>query len=76
MEEGPEMIDMLMTIGAALAGGLAMYFYGYRKAGKVQEVKQTKQRLKDMKTAQEVRDEVEILDDTGLADRASKWLRK
>jgi len=74
------MIDMLIgplaPYLAAALGGLLMYFYGYRKADKAQEVKQTKQRLKDVKTAQEVRDEVEILDDTGLADRASKWLRK
>lgn len=70
------MIDLLTTIGAALLSGLAMYFFGYRKAGKVRTAKETEQRLKDMKKAQEVRDEVEILDDTGLADRASKWLRK
>lgn len=74
------MIDMIVgplaPYLAAAIGGLLMYFYGYRKAGKAQEAKQTKRRLKDMKVAQEVRDDVEILDDTGLADRASKWLRK
>lgn len=70
------MTDLLMTIGAALLSGLAMYFVGYRKAGTTRKAKETKQRLKDMKTAQEVRDEVEILDDAGLADRASRWLRK
>jgi preprotein translocase subunit YajC len=70
------MIDLLMTIGAALLSGLAMYFFGYRRAGQTRKVKETEKRLKDMKTAQEVRDEVEILDDAGLADRASKWLRK
>ena len=70
------MIDLLMTIGAAILSGLAMYFFGYRKAGQTRKAKETEKRLKDMKTAQEVRDEVEILDDAGLADRASKWLRK
>lgn len=68
------MIDLLTTIGAALLSGLVMYFFGYRKAGRTHTAQQTEQRLKDVKTAQEVRDEVETLDDTGLADRAAKWL--
>ena len=74
------MIDMLVGPLApylvATISGVLMFFFGYRKAGKALDAKQTKQRLEDMKTAQGVRDEVEILDDTGLADRASKWLRK
>lgn len=69
------MIDILTAIGAALASGLAMYFFGYRKADKAREVKQTEERLEDVKKAQEVRDEVEILDDAGLASRAARWLR-
>lgn len=68
------MIDILMTVGAALLSGLVMYFFGYRKADKARDAEQVEQRLKDVKTAQEVRDEVETLDDTGLADRAAKWL--
>jgi len=70
------MIDLLMTIGAAILSGLAMYFFGYRKAGQTRKAKEIEKRLKDMEEAQEVRDEVEMLDDTELADRASKWLRK
>ena len=70
------MMDLLVTVSVALVGGVALYVFGFRTAGKVREAKETKQRLEDMKTAQEVRDEVEVLDDTGLADRASKWLRK
>lgn len=69
------MIDTLTTIGAALLSGLVMYFFGYRKAGKVRGAKETEQRLKDVKKAQEVRDEIHALDDIGLADRASRWLR-
>jgi hypothetical protein len=68
------MIDILITVGAALLSGLVMYFFGYRKADKARTAKETGKRLKDVKTAQEVRDEVETLDDTGLADRAAKWL--
>jgi len=69
------MSDILTVIATIVTGGLAMYFFGYRKAGKVHEAKQTKKRLKDIKAAQEVRDEVEILDDAGLADRAARWMR-
>jgi hypothetical protein len=68
------MIELLITIGAAAVSGLVMYVFGYRKADKAREVKQTEQRLKDVMAAQEVRDEVETLDDAGLADRASKWV--
>jgi hypothetical protein len=52
-----------------------MYFFGYRKANKARATKETEKRLTDTKLAQEVRDEVEILDDVGLADRAARWLR-
>lgn len=69
------MIDTLITIGAVIASGLVMYFFGYRKAGQVRTTKQTEQRLKDVKTAQEVRDEIEILDDADLANRARRWMR-
>jgi len=74
VQEGQRMMDLLVTIGAAITSGLVMYFFGYRKAGKARAAKQTEQRLEDVKTAREVRDEIEILDDSGLADRASKWL--
>lgn len=70
------MIDTLLVIGGAVVSGLAMYFFGYRKAGRVQKAQQTERRLKDVKTAQEVREDVEALDDTGLAKRAAKWVRK
>lgn len=70
------MTDLLATIGVSLISGLVMYFFGYRKAGSVRAAAQTEQRLKDVKRAQEARDEVEALDDVGLAQRAAKWLRK
>ena len=34
-----------------------------------------KQRMMAVEEAAKVRDEVEIMDDTGLADRASRWVR-
>jgi uncharacterized protein HemX len=69
------MIDLLAAIGAALASGVVMYFFGYRKAGTTRKAKETEQRLTDVKKAQEVRDEVETLDDVDLADRARRWVR-
>lgn len=69
------MIDLLITVAAAIGSGLVMYFFGYRKAGKVHKVRQTERRLHDMKEAQEVRDEVETLDDVDLANRARRWVR-
>ena len=39
------------------------------------EAERNKRRLKAIEEAARVRDEVEIMDDTGLADRASRWMR-
>lgn len=69
------MTDLFATISAAIVSGLVVYFFGYRKASKDHENKETAQRLDDVKEAQEVRDEIEILDDEGLSTRASQWLR-
>lgn len=69
------MTDILTTVGAALVSGLVMYFFGYRKAGKAHKAKETEKRLEDAKAAQEVRDEVETLDDVDLANRARRWVR-
>ena len=69
------MIDLLTAIGAALASGLVMYFFGYRKADKARTQQELKRRLKNTKQAQEVRDEVESLDDIDLATRARRWVR-
>ena len=70
------MIDILVTIGVALASGLAVFLFGYHRAGKAHKVEETEQRLEDIKEAQEVRNEVEALDDDGLAARAARWMRK
>lgn len=39
------------------------------------EAERNKRRLDAIEKAAEVRNEVEIMDDTGLSTRASKWLR-
>ena len=76
------MIDILVTVGIAIGSAVVMYFFGYRKAGEVhktketaQQLKETEQRLENIKEAQEVRNEVETLGDAGLAARASRWVR-
>jgi hypothetical protein len=70
------MMDALLVLGGAVLSGLAMYFFGYRKAGRVRSAQQTEHRLKDVRTAQGVREDVEALDDVGLAKRAAKWLHE
>jgi len=60
----------------AAAGAVVMFVFGYRSASRARAAKDAGRRLEDMKKAQEVRDEVEALDDIGLARRAAKWLHK
>lgn len=74
------MIDLilgpLMPYIAAAVSGLVMFLFGYRKAGQVRDAKETQKRLEDVKKAQEVRDEVDALDDDELAARATRWVRR
>jgi len=37
---------------------------------------QAEKRIDTMRAAKEIEDEIEVLDDSGLADRASKWVRE
>ncbi len=37
---------------------------------------QAEKRIDAMRAAKRIEDEIEILDDSGLADRASRWLRE
>lgn len=37
---------------------------------------QAEKRINAMRAAKEIEDEIEILDDSGLADRASRWVRE
>ena len=65
---------------AAIAGAfiiaLAYAFFRGRASGVDSAEQRSKDAiLDDVKTAKEVKDEVEIMDDVGLANRASKWLR-
>ena len=37
---------------------------------------QAEKRIDAMRAAKEIENEIEVLDDSGLADRASKWVRE
>ena len=65
----------LLLIGATLLAFVTVYFRGKSDGRTVLEHEIKDKRLEDMMTAKEVEDEVEILDDAGLADRASRWVR-
>lgn len=54
---------------------LGIYLKGRASGVRAEQDKHTRRRLDAMKTAKEVEDEVEILDDHGLSRRASDWVR-
>jgi len=64
-----------VAAAVALAAVAAAYFRGRSEANSDAQVKGYQNTIDKMRTAREVDREIEILDDTGLADRASKWLR-
>jgi hypothetical protein len=59
-------IAVLVAIGAFLFGV-------YQRGGRAADADQ---KLKDMREAGKVRDNVETLDDVGLGERAARWLHK
>lgn len=73
------MIGKLQLYGlialAFVASILGIYKAGARAGVDRMRQKIDQRRLDNFATAKEVSDEVEILDDVGLSDRASKWLR-
>ena len=75
------MVGARLQLYALIALAFIASVFGIYKAGAragVDRVRRKidKQRLDNFATAKEVSDEVEILDDTGLSDRASKWMRR
>lgn len=66
----------LWIAGAALVAVITIYFKGRSDGRDAYEYKSKDKRLDDLLEAKDIRDEVEVLDDVGLADRASKWVRK
>lgn len=60
---------------AFVAGMLGIYVSGVQRGIDRTKRKIDEKRLSSMKTAKEVEDEVEVMDDTHLADRANEWVR-
>jgi|TARA_R110000868_G_scaffold223318_1_gene475188 hypothetical protein len=70
-------LKLYAIAGAAFVLGLlGIYWRGRSDGASSVEARTTKQRLDIMKQAKEVEDEVEILDDVGLGERAAQWMRK
>lgn len=61
---------------AFLLGVLGMRAFWIDEGVDRERAKRDQKRLDDMHKAKEVEDEVEILDDVGLGERASKWVRQ
>lgn len=70
-------LKLYAIAGAAFALGLlGTYWRGRSDGASSARASTTEQRLDIMKQAKEVEDEIEILDDVGLGERAGKWLRE
>jgi hypothetical protein len=70
-------IQLYLFIGATfILGALGIYASGVQRGADRAKRKIDEQRLDNMRTAKEVGDETESLDDAGLADRAGRWVRK
>jgi hypothetical protein len=70
-------IQLYLFIGAAFVlGAVGIYASGVQRGIDRTQRRIDKQRLDNMKTAKDVKDEVEILGDVDLARRAQRWVRK
>lgn len=70
-------IQLYLLIGAAfILGAVGIYASGVQRGIDRSRNRINEQRLENIRTAKEVEDEIEALDDIGLVDRASEWVRK
>ena len=74
------LIPLRFKIYGIIAVGVVLGLLGWRSAGikaalEKAEAEEKERRLGQMRTAKEVEDEVESLDDDGLRKRASRWVR-
>ena len=60
---------------AFVAGALGIYSANLRLKAERQRREIAERRLKAVTTKMEVRDEIEIMDDERLSDRAREWVR-
>ena len=69
-------LQLWALVGLAFVAGIAgIYMAGVQRGIDRQRSKIDRTRLDKIGKAKEVKNDVEILDDSGLADRASRWLR-
>lgn len=68
----------IYAIGAAvfIAALLKLRHDAVSKALFKLQADQAEKRIDAMRAAREIENEIEVLDDSGLADRASKWVRE
>ena len=68
----------LYAIGAVvfIAALLKLRHDAVSKALYKMQADQAEKRIDAMRAAKEIEHEIEVLDDSGLADRASKWVRE
>ena len=61
---------------AVLAALGAAFLKGAAAARQKEASKRIRETLENVETRNRIEEEVELLDDTGLAERASRWVRK
>jgi len=70
-------LQLYALIGAAFVLGLlGIYSAGIARGQDKVKRKMDEDRLNNFKTHKDVTDEINQMDDTSLADRANKWVRK
>jgi hypothetical protein len=69
-------LQLWALVALAFVAGIAgIYMAGVQRGIDRQRSKIDRARLDKIGQAKDIEDEIEILDDTGLSNRASKWLR-
>ena len=70
-------IKLYLFIGVAFVlGAVGIYLGGVQRGIDRNQARLDRQRISNMRTAKEVEDEIEILDDVDLANRAREWVRR
>ena len=65
-----------LALLAFIAALLKLRHDAVSKALLKMQADQAEKRIDAMRAAKEIEDEIEILDDSGLAERASRWVRE
>lgn len=72
----PVRVKYYLILGAVFVGGVAgVYWYGGEQKARAMDARVAKKRIKNLKVAKEIENEVKALDDGDLRNRASRWVR-